>query len=167
MFAHIVNIVVGGLWRLCAWFAGSLPGLSPSCEDATTAEPSSGGLFKGSGFDPSATGEPGSPLWRMAASLLVVVLLGVVAALALRRLRPGLGGKDGKKLSTLETLHLSPRNAVHLLQVGAKKILVASWKDGVAMLDDVTAAVSSDYEDIAATVSDSSDDDQPQQEGEA
>ena len=110
-------------------------------------------MLDGSGFDPEALDGAGSYTWKMLASLLVVVVLGVVAAFALKRLKPRLGG-TGRKLSVLETLHLSPRNAVHLLQVGAKKILVASFKDGVAMLDDVTAALSSDYEDIAATVAD-------------
>lgn len=78
--------------------------------------------------------------------LAYIVVLGVLAVagfLVVKKLLPRLGvaGPAGKRISVIETAYLAPRKAVLLLRVGSRKILVASTREGLAMLADVTDAI--------------------------
>jgi flagellar biosynthetic protein FliO len=82
-------------------------------------------------FRPETTA---GPLWHALAAVLVVVALAVVALLLLRRWMPKLAPRAGKSISVLESVHLGPKKAVHLLQVGDRKLLVGSTSESISVL---------------------------------
>jgi flagellar biogenesis protein FliO len=51
---------------------------------------------------------------------------------------PWLKSKNGR-LELIETMHLGPRKAVHILRAGKKQLLVASSSEGIQLLCDLTA----------------------------
>ena len=77
-------------------------------------------------------------LWKMLAYLLIILVLGAVGILVVKRLVPRLGPSAGRDVSVLETLHLGPRKSVYLLRVGDRRLLIAGARDSVSMLADVT-----------------------------
>lgn len=88
-------------------------------------------------------------MWHMLAAALIVLTIGFLAFFVIRKLLPRISRASGKRISVLETKYLGPRKAVHLLQVGSVKLLVASSPDGVVRLDDVTGAFPPEYADLA------------------
>jgi len=88
----------------------------------------------------------------MLAYTLVILVLGAVGILVARRYRPGVTRRGGRNVALLETTYLGPRKAVHLLQVGERRFLVSSSRDGVSMPTDVTAAFGGAYEQHADAV---------------
>ena len=82
--------------------------------------------------------------WQVAASMGVVLVLGVACILAIKKLFPRITRLRGRNISLLETISLGPHKTVHLLKVGERKILVAGAKDRVTMLADVTEALTQD-----------------------
>ena len=100
-------------------------------------------------------------MWKMLSATLVVLLLGGLSIFVIKRLLPKISRVAGKKVSVLETVYLGPRKAVHLIQVGSRKLLVGSSTDRIVKLDDVTDAVNESYDDVALRVQDEakSDDD--------
>ena len=79
--------------------------------------------------------------WRMLASLAVVVVLVVVAAVVGKKFLPRLAAQGRRQLRVMETLHVTPRNAVHLMRVGDRVFMLGSTKEGLTTLGDVTEAV--------------------------
>jgi flagellar biogenesis protein FliO len=53
---------------------------------------------------------------------------------------PWLGSKNGQ-LELIETMHLGPRKAVHVIRAGQKQVLLASGNDGIRFLCDLTGTV--------------------------
>jgi flagellar biogenesis protein FliO len=82
----------------------------------------------------------------------VVVVIGGVALFVLKKLLPKIRRIPQRRITVLETAYLGSRKAVHLLQVGSVKLLVASSPEGVVRLDDVTRAFSPEYSEIAMRV---------------
>jgi len=79
--------------------------------------------------------------WRMLASLAVVLVLVVVAAVVGKKFLPRLAAQGRRQLRVMETLHVAPRNAVHLMRVGDRVFMLGSTKEGLTTLGDVTEAV--------------------------
>jgi len=80
------------------------------------------------------------------------MVIGGLALFVLKKLLPRIRCAPHKRISVLETAYLGSRKAVHLLQVGSVKLLVASSPEGVVRLDDVTRAFASEYAEIAQRV---------------
>ena len=91
-------------------------------------------------------------MWQMLAAALVVLAVGALALFVVKRILPRIRYASHKRISVLETAYLGSRKAVHLLQVGSVKLLVASSPEGVVRLDDVTGAFSSEYAHVALRV---------------
>jgi len=119
------------------------------CAGATPT--SSPAIFSGAPSGDSSPDVTGL-MWHMLAAALVVLAIGFVAFFVVRKLLPRIGRASGRRISVLETAYLGPRKAVHLLQVGSLKLLVASSPDGVVRLDDVTDAFSPEYADLARSI---------------
>ncbi len=85
---------------------------------------------------------PGDALLKMVLYSLLIVVLGVLALVVLKRLLPKIQRSAGKNLSIIETAYISPRSSVHLLRVGTKKYLISRSGDGVSLLAEVTQALS-------------------------
>ena len=139
--ALCVLLVVGGGWvALASRFTG---------QAAQTP------LQAGTGFGvetPSFLSDPNSSrltssgldnrglLLRMILALGVVIVLGGVALYASRKVLPRAINPAGREIRIIETTYLAPRKALHLIEVGAQRLLIASTIDGITMLtplDDV------------------------------
>ena len=79
-------------------------------------------------------------LWQMLAYVLVILALGGAIIFVVKRVLPKLRAVRGKSISVVETIHLGPRQSVHLLQVGRQKLLVAGTREQISMLAEVTEA---------------------------
>ncbi len=113
---------------------------------APTSRP--GGFRQGFPGDGETTGIA----WQMLAATLVILFVGVVAIVVVKKLLPRLAKSRGKRISVLETAYLGPHKSVHLLQVGDRKVLVGSSRDGVVRLGDVTDAFAGNYAEVARDV---------------
>ncbi len=78
----------------------------------------------------------GSPelFLRMMLSVGLVIGLGAVALYLSKRALPRVAKAASKEIHVLETAHLGPRKALHLVEVGGRRLLIASTSDSVTML---------------------------------
>jgi flagellar biogenesis protein FliO len=74
----------------------------------------------------------------LSAAVVVLVLLGLTA-LAMRKLMPKIVRASGRALAVQESLPLGQGRMLHLVNVGGKKLLIASTKERVSMLADVSS----------------------------
>ena len=93
-------------------------------------------------------------MWQMLAAMVVILVLGVLAYIVVKRLLPKIGRTSGKRISVLETVYLQPKKALHLIQVGSRRILIASSPEGLTRMDDVTDALAGDYAEVAGKIED-------------
>jgi flagellar biosynthetic protein FliO len=82
--------------------------------------------------------DTGELFLKMMAAVLLVVALGVAAIYISKKFLPRITNLPGKKIRIVETVHLGPRKAVHLLQIGNQQILIGSTTEGITALADVT-----------------------------
>ena len=78
--------------------------------------------------------------YQMLAYTLIILLLGGVGLFLVRKVLPRIASRAGKSVSVIETVYLGPKKALHLLQVGTQRFLVAGTRDQVALLGEVTTA---------------------------
>ena len=71
-------------------------------------------------------------------AILFVVVLGAAAVYASRKLLPKITNLPGKEVRVVETVYLGPRKAVHLLEVGSRRLLVGSTNENITKLADIT-----------------------------
>ena len=82
--------------------------------------------------------DTGELFLKMMAAVLLVVVLGIAAIYISKKFLPKITNLPGKKIRILETVHLGPRKAVHLLQIGNQQLLIGSTSEGITALADVT-----------------------------
>jgi flagellar biogenesis protein FliO len=96
--------------------------------------------------DPNLPSSPGLHLGhgelflRMMLSVGLVLALGAAALVLSRKVLPGVAQRGGKEIHVLETVYLGPRKALHLVEVGHQRLLIASTNDSVTMLAPVNEA---------------------------
>jgi len=140
--ALCILLVLGGGW---AGLASRYAGRSGSGESRT---PSSGGalaatLQSGSALDTGPTEPAGIELgtrglfFRMALSVALVLGLGAAALYLSKKVLPRVTNTVGREIRVLETTCLGPRKALHLVEVGNQRLLIASTSDRVTMLTHV------------------------------
>jgi len=95
------------------------------------------------------SGAPG-PLWQMSGMVVVIAILGVGGLWIVRRLVPKIQQRRGRNIAVLETACLGPSRSVHLLRVGQREFLIASTREHISMLADVTGAVGAAAGEVAA-----------------
>lgn len=67
--------------------------------------------------------------------LMAVLLLIVGSSVIFRRwLQPGLNGKTARQLRLLETIRLSPKQALHLIVIGDQKLLIGATDQNVSLI---------------------------------
>ncbi len=76
--------------------------------------------------------------YRTMVAVVFVIVLGAAAIYVSRKLLPKIAGLPGKEIRVVETVHLGPRKAVHLLQIGHRRILVGSTNENITKLADLT-----------------------------
>ena len=90
----------------------------------------------------------------MLAAMLVIMVIGVLAYVVVKKVLPKISQTGGKRISLLETVYLQPKKALHLIQIGSRKLLIASSPEGLVRLDDVTDAIGPDYAETAQQIED-------------
>jgi len=93
------------------------------------------------------TGDPlgSTPLYFVAAfiKLIGVLLLIVTSAVILRRwFQIGPNGKTGNQLHLLETVRLSPKQAIHLISIGDQRLLIGATDQNVSLLSPIEGSFS-------------------------
>jgi len=91
-------------------------------------------LTGGSGF----AGGNGELFLRAMLAVLFVIVLGVGAIYVSRRLLPRIINAPGKKIRVVETAHLGPKKAVHMIEVGNRRFLLGSTAEHITKLADIT-----------------------------
>jgi flagellar biosynthetic protein FliO len=97
--------------------------------------------------DPNFSGRPSDSVggrdlfFKMMLSVLLVVALGVVAIYVSKKLLPKITNLPGKEIRIVETVHLGPRKAVHLLEIGNQRLLISSTNENVTKLADVPSTL--------------------------
>jgi flagellar biogenesis protein FliO len=118
--------------------------LSPTLQPLNEPDRSIGaGFANDPNFSTRAESNLGSSelFFRLMLSVLLVAALGVAAIYASRKLLPRITNLPGKKIHIIETVHLGPRKAVHLLEIGNQRFLIGSTNENITKLADVTYAL--------------------------
>ena len=76
--------------------------------------------------------------FKLMISVLLVGGLGAAAIYTSKKLLPRISNLPGKKIHIIETVHLGPRKAIHLVEIGKQRILVGSTNENITKLADVT-----------------------------
>ncbi len=130
-----------------------------SATDGTELENSkskSNSLFENDSNFSTGTGDkPGirELFFKMMFSVLFLVVLGVAAIYVSKKFLPKITKLPGKEIRIAETVHLGPRKAVHLLEIGERRFLIGSTNESITRLADLTnpAAASAFAETSALT----------------
>lgn len=116
-----------------------------SATDGTELENSksqSNSLFENDPNFSTRTGDkPGirELFFKMMFSVLFLVVLGVAAIYVSKRFLPKITKLPGKEIRIAETVHLGPRKAVHLLEIGNRRFLIGSTNESITRLADLTS----------------------------
>lgn len=135
--ALCILLVVGGGW---AGLASRYTGRAEQVHlQAGTAGNSSLG-------DPNAAPVTGIDLDNTALLIRMLVSVGIVAGLGLaalylsKKVLPRVANPAGREIRIIETTGLGPRKALHLVEVGGQRLLIASTSDRITMLSPVGEA---------------------------
>ncbi len=96
--------------------------------------------------DPNFSGRPdGSTgnqelFFKMMVSVLFVVAMGAAAIYVSKKFLPKITNLSGKEIHIAETVHLGPHKAVHLLEIGNRRLLIGSTNENITRLADLTSA---------------------------
>jgi flagellar biosynthetic protein FliO len=101
-----------------------------------------GWMLAGAGADPqpNASDPFKDPALLMASvflKLVIVVLIMIAALWLLRRIQGGGWKATARQVQVLETTHLSPRRAIHLIQIGDRKLLIGATDQSVSLLTEI------------------------------
>ncbi|MHC4324016.1 MAG: flagellar biosynthetic protein FliO, partial [Planctomycetota bacterium] len=83
---------------------------------------------------------------RAILAILFVLALFVAAIYVSKKLLPRITNLPGKEIRIVETVHLGPRKAVHLLEIDNRRFLIGSTNENVTKLADL----GSDLMDLSA-----------------
>ena len=133
----LITVALGsGLLLVCS---------AQSVTDGTELEdskPKAGSLFAN---DPKFSGRPGGStgnrelFFKMMVSVLFVVALGAAAIYVSKKFLPKINNLSSKEIRIAETVHLGPRKAVHLLEIGNRRLLIGSTNENITRLADLTS----------------------------
>jgi flagellar biosynthetic protein FliO len=76
--------------------------------------------------------------YKMLLSIAVVTGLGIALVYVSKKIMPRITNLPGKQIRIVETTHLGPRKGIHLIQVGTRRLLIASTGETITMLAEVT-----------------------------
>jgi flagellar biosynthetic protein FliO len=74
-------------------------------------------------------------------SVLFLVALGAAGIYISKRFLPKISNLSGKEIRIAETVHLGPRKAVHLLEIGERRFLIGSTNENITKLADLTSTL--------------------------
>jgi flagellar biosynthetic protein FliO len=79
--------------------------------------------------------------YKFMVSVLFLVALGAAGIYVSKRFLPKITNLSGKEIRIAETVHLGPRKAVHLLEVGERRFLIGSTNENITRLADLTSTL--------------------------
>ncbi len=81
--------------------------------------------------------------YKMLLSISLVIALSFAAIYVSKKLLPKIANHQGKQIRVIETTYIAPRKGIHLIQIGSRRLLLASTNESVTMLADVTEPATS------------------------
>jgi flagellar biosynthetic protein FliO len=118
---------------LCGGITFAYPAAQPGADNNVESLINQPGLTVGS----NSNIETGGLFLRMMLMVLMVICLGFAAVYLSKKLLPKLN-LPGKKIHVSETVHLGPRKALHLIEIGKQTFLIGSTNENITKLADVT-----------------------------
>ncbi len=109
------------------------PGSPRSAEDATGPHD-----LPARRLGPRHEFDPSSLMGQSLAAVLIILVLGGIALYVVKRVLPRLGIAQGRRVQVIETVYLAPRASLHVVQALGRTLLVASGKEGLSLLADLT-----------------------------
>jgi len=82
-------------------------------------------------------GDPSLLMASVFLKLAVVVILMIAGAWILRRVQGGSWKAVDRQVKVLETTHLTPRRAIHLIRVGDRKLLIGATDQTISLLTEL------------------------------
>ena len=79
-------------------------------------------------------------VYRFVVSILFLIALGVGGIYVSKRFLPKITNMTDKEIRIVETVHLGPRKALHLLEIGDRRFLIGSTNENITRLADLTSA---------------------------
>ena len=102
----------------------------------------SGSLFKNDpSFSMGKGDRPGARklFFKFMVAVLFLVVLGAGAIYVSKKFLPKIANLPGKEIRIAETVYLGQRKAVHLLEIGNRRLLIGSTNENITRLADLTA----------------------------
>ena len=135
-------IGLGAKDRICGIVAPASPqgegnGVTPATSDASAPPSSASDLAWNNPHPPAGPAldlGKGQLFFRLMLSVGLILGLGGVALYLSKRALPRGIRAGGKEIHIRETAYLGPRKALHLVEVGSERLLIASTHDRITML---------------------------------
>ncbi len=74
---------------------------------------------------------------RVLLGLVIVIVLAVIVLLSAKRLMGRIGSGPGQRIRVKETCTLGPRKALHWVEAGEQRFLIASTPDRVVLISEL------------------------------
>lgn len=84
--------------------------------------------------------------FRAMLAVLFVIILGVSAIYVSKRLLPRIINSPGRSIRIVETIHIGSKKAIHVIEVGNRRLLLGSTAEKITKLADIT----NDLTDLSA-----------------
>ena len=88
--------------------------------------------------------------YKMLLSVVLVIALGSAVIYVSKKVLPRFSNLPGKQIRVIETTHIAPRKGLHLVQVGVRRLLIASTNEQITMLADVTESATNFADELAS-----------------
>ena len=82
--------------------------------------------------------DTGELFLKMMGAVALIIGLGVGLVYVSKRFLPKIGSVSGRQIQITETVPLGARKALHLVEVGGRKVLIGSTAERITMLADVS-----------------------------
>lgn len=108
---------------------------------ARNSEPQNQSLFD---TDPNFSAESGfgsgggELFYRAMITVLFVIVLGFGAFYVSRKVLPRIARLPGKEIRVVETTYLGPHKALHLVEIGGRRLMIGSTNNNITKLMDIT-----------------------------
>ena len=79
--------------------------------------------------------------FKFMVAVLFLAALGAGGIYVSKRFLPKISNLSGKEIRIAETVHLGPRKAVHLLEIGERRFLIGSTNENITRLADLTSTL--------------------------
>lgn len=105
---------------------------------------------RGGGLPTLSDSDRPNVLGRMLAYAVVILVLGTAAVFVTKRYLPRVRSASGRGIRMVNSVYLGPRKQVHVLQVGSQRFLVASCRDNVSLVSELSGSFADVYDKTAA-----------------